>query len=145
MDQLSMTYLDDLQPNHELYTPAGVQLTRANAKEHVEVRVVGRFLRFQSNNVANILVFGNGLRFSRSISTAKTTQDEPSFFVAANFGEPSRRLWEEPDYAEKDEQWDDLKRNGKAPCNGRVAAIHERETEFKPISHYDTENVQAMS
>lgn len=91
------------------------------------------------------MVLGNGLCFSCSISTAQTTQDETSLLVAAHFGEPSRRLWEEPDCAEKDEQRDDLKCDGKAPCDGRVAIVHERQTEFKPISYYDTENVQTMS
>lgn len=91
------------------------------------------------------MVFGDGLRFSRGIGTAQTTQDETSFFVAAHFGEPSRRLWEEPDCAEKDEQRDDLKSDGKAPCDGRVAVVHERQTKFKPVSYYDAENVQAVS
>lgn len=91
------------------------------------------------------MVLGNGLCFSRSISTAQTTQDETSLLVAAHFGEPPRRLWKEPDCAEKDEQRDDLKRDGEAPCYGRVAIVHEGQTEFKPISYYDTENVQAMS
>lgn len=60
----------------------------------------------------------------RAVS-AQALQDIPSFFLPSDLDQPSRRLGEEPDSGEKNQQEDNLEGDGESPTESRLAAVNE--------------------
>ena len=93
---------------------------RHNVPRHVEITVQLAALLLQFSDIANILEFGFGQAIVSSFAT-KSTENIASFVFATNLDKPSRRLGEEPDNYEKEDQWNDLEGDGESPDKWTVA------------------------
>lgn len=115
--------LQDLQPDHELHTAAGVELSRADSKQHVNVGVLLGLLGLERDDLPDVLVLGLGARGIGPGGPSQPLQDIPGFLVAPYFDKPSGRLGEEPDARQQDEEWDDLESDREPPPDGRIAVV----------------------
>jgi hypothetical protein len=85
-----------------------VEFSSADTSEHRPVRIAVGGLLLQFGNILDILKF----RLSLSIFFATQSAQGVSRLVSsASLDEPSGGLREEPDDAEKEEQWDNLESN----------------------------------
>jgi hypothetical protein len=100
-----------------------MKLSRASANEHGEIRVSMSSLSFELSNVANVLELGLGAGSILFIVSSESTQDPAGFVLAADFGEPARRLGEEPADSKEEKQGDDLKADRESPPEGRVVVV----------------------
>ena len=107
--------LHDLKPNDKLDATPGVELARADAEKHVEIRVALRRLSLQLGDVADVLELGFGLAHVLAGLTTEPAEDIASLFLAADLGEPTWGLGEEPDDGEEEDERDDLESDGEAP------------------------------
>ena len=154
-------FLHNLKPDDELDTATCVELARADAEEHREVRRVAGGLALKFGDVANILELSLGLASVCTCLASKAAEDVASFFFAANLYEPTRRLREEPTYGKKKQQWGNLEPDWEPPgeCgnsslveiaaakiklsarDSRIDRIVEYSL-FDPVCDNDTEDVQ---
>ena len=131
--------LEDLEPDDELDTAAGMELAGMPAEEHGQVAILGRGLPLQFDNVADVLEFG----FGRTVAfAAETTEDEPCFFFAADFDEPSRGFGHSPYDKEEEDEGNDLESNREAPDEGGIDLAVEGGSVFDPVRDDDAENVE---
>ena len=107
--------LHDLKPDDELNTATSVELARANAEEHSDIRLAFCGLALKLGNVADILEFGLGLANILASLTTKAAKDITSLILTADLDKPSWRLGEEPTDGEKEQQWGDLECDGESP------------------------------
>jgi hypothetical protein len=80
--------LQDLEPDNQLHAPGRVQVSRADAEEHVEVRGVVGLLGLHADDVADLEVFfvGPGELVARG-RPAQAAEDESRLLVPAGFDE----------------------------------------------------------
>ena len=135
-------FLHDLQPDDKLNATTGMELARADTEKHGEVGLAGRSFALEFCDVADILEFGFGLANILSSLATETAKDVASLFLTANLDEPTGGLGENEHDSEKEEQGDNLERNGESPREGAVASGVERAAILEPVSHNDTEDVE---
>jgi hypothetical protein len=102
-----------------------VQITLAGAEEHVEVSNVMSFMTFYANNILNVFQLDCSNSRVLSHDTPKSLEDKESLVIPTDFAKPSRRFWKEPADSKKTEERDDLKADGEAPTEGRLAVVNE--------------------
>lgn len=88
--------LHDLQPDDQLHTTPGVQLSTADAKEHGEVGVGACSLALVYHNVLDILKFCLSSDSIFALAATQTAEDVSRFLISSGFRQPARALWEEP-------------------------------------------------
>ena len=80
----------------------------------MEITVQLTRLLLQFGDIANILELGFGQIIVSSFAP-KPAKYIASFLFATNFDKPSRRLGEEPDNDEEEDQWKNLESDGETP------------------------------
>ncbi len=73
--------LQDLQPNDELHTSACMQVSRADAEQHVNIRVLLRLLGLEFYDLADVLVLSFSTRAVSSHGPPQPPQDVPGLLV----------------------------------------------------------------
>ncbi len=125
--------LENLKPNNKLHTTTNMELSRRaasnslghNIPRHVEITVQLAALLLQFGDIANILELGFGQIIVSSFAT-KPAKNIASFVFATDFDKPTGRLGEEPDNDEEEDQWKNLKGDGKTPHKWTVATARVR-------------------
>ena len=105
-------FLQNLKPDDELYTTAGVEFAGFPAEEHVDVGIGGCGLALELDNVADILEFGFG---KITLFATESAEDEATFCFPADFDQPTGRFGHAPDDDGQCDQGDDLECNGESP------------------------------
>ena len=121
-------FLENLEPHDQLHTTTNVERSRRaasnslghNVPRHVEITVQLTGLLLQFGDIADILELGLGQIIVSSFAT-KPAKYIASFLFATNFDKPSRRLGEEPDNDEEEDQRKNLKSDGETPNKRTVA------------------------
>ena len=108
-------FLHNLKPDNKLYAPSSVELARADAEEHRDVRLGFCRLAFELCNVADILEFRFGLANILAGLTTKATKDITSLIFAPNLNEPTWGLREHPADRKEKEQRSNLEGNREPP------------------------------
>ena len=135
-------FLHDLQPDDKLNAAAGVELARAPAEEHSDIRLTVSRLAFKLGDVADVLEFC--LCFAEILTTFATqaSEDVASLTFTSHLDEPTGGLGEEPDESEKGHKGSDLEANGESPREAGGTAFVEAAAVLDPVGDNDTEDVE---
>ena len=125
--------LENLKPHDQLHTTTNMERSRRaasnslghNIPRHVEITIQLAALLLQFGDIADILELGFGQIIVSSFAT-KSAKNIASFVFATDFDEPTRRLGEEPDNDEEEDQWKNLEGDGETPDEWTVAAARVR-------------------
>jgi hypothetical protein len=82
-------------------------------------------------NALDILELSFGADTVLWTATSKALEDIPCFLLTANLYQPAGGLGEEPNGNEENQQEDDLEGDWKAPAEGGLATVDEREATRK--------------
>lgn len=110
-----------------------MELARSNTEKHSEVAVGLGSLLLKFNDSLDVLELGLGPALVLTSLTTEAAKDVSRFLVATDLAQPTRRLGEEPDNAQKDEERNDLEGNRESPSESGSATIDEGETAVNPL------------
>src|SRR6186713_711062 len=96
-----------------------MQFTRAYAKKHAKVALLGGSLFFKSANVSDVLEFGIGRALILTLFSSKPAKNETCLFFSAYLYEPTGRLRHEPDNTQQAYEGHNLESYWKPPNKGR--------------------------
>lgn len=150
-----------LQPYHQLDSPRRMKLARTNTEQHREIAIPVGCLAFIDHDNLDIMKLSIGFGSTFSILASETTQNVPCLFITTDFAQPTRRLREEPDDRDQDQERDDLEGDGKSwdlvsilfsapdqaslheltPSKRTPPPINKTQPKLQPIRHHNPKNI----